>query len=153
MRRPFESVLTFLAYLVFGVLAGMVGTFAHRGRIGLFDTTWWVGLPVALLALACIAFGLRFYLEERTPGLAFAIGVCAAIAIYTTGGAGASVVIPASANGFGVSELWLYGSAIAVFAPVIWPRIRPVDGRTTASSNGEAERSQREPAEQLHKPD
>lgn len=135
MRRSFESVLTFLAYLIFGALAGMVGTFAHRARIGVFDTTLWVGLPIALIALGCIAFGLRFYLEERTPGLAFAIGACAMVAMFTTSGAGASVVIPASANGFGVSELWMYGSALVVFAPVIWPRIRiPENARERETS-------------------
>lgn len=117
-------MLSFLAYLVFGVVAGLVGTFAHRGRIALFDTVWWVGLPIALIALTCVAIGLRFYLEDRLPGLAFAIGVCAMVALFTTGGAGNSVVFPASPGGFGVSELWLYASAILVFAPVFWPRIR-----------------------------
>lgn len=152
MGRRVESVLTFLAYLVFGVLAGMVGTFAHRGRIGLFDTAWWIGLPIALIALGCVAFGLRFYLEERTPGLAFAIGVCAAVAMFTTGGAGASVVIPASANGFGVSELWLYGSAIMVFVPVIWPRIRQPERRSASASEGGLA-AQTAQSEQTHKPD
>lgn len=123
MGRTAESVLAFLAYLVFGALAGMVGTFAHRGRMALFETSWWIGLPIALIAVGCVAFGLRFYLEERLPGLAFAIGVCAMVAVFTTAGAGASVVIPASANGFGVSEMWMYGSALVAFAPVIWPRI------------------------------
>lgn len=125
MSRRVETVFTFLGYLVFGALAGMVGTFAHRGRLGLFDSTWWVGLPIAVIAIGCVAFGLRFSLEDRLPGLAFAIGVCATVALFTTSGAGASVVIVGSENGFGVGEMWMYGSALAAFAPVIWPRIRP----------------------------
>lgn len=137
MGRKVESVLTFLAYLVFGVLAGTVGTFAHRGRVALFDTAWWVGLPIALIAIGCVAFGLRYYLQERMPGLAYAVGVAAVVAMFTTSGAGASVVLPASPGGFGVSEIWMYGSAILAFLPVLWPRIRqaederPADHRAT----------------------
>ncbi|MDJ1370554.1 DUF1129 domain-containing protein [Gulosibacter molinativorax] len=134
MARNVESVLTFLAYLVFGVLAGTVGTFAHRGRIALFDTAWWIGLPLALIAIGCVAFGLRYYLDERMPGLAFAIGVAGVVAMFTTSGAGASVVLPASQNGFGVSEIWMYGSAILVFVPVLWPRIRTPEKRQSADS-------------------
>ncbi|MGO1542707.1 MAG: hypothetical protein ACTHXA_00015 [Gulosibacter sp.] len=122
--RLVETIFTVVAYLVFGIMAGAVGTFAHRGRLELFGTTWWLGWAVALLAVGLIAVGLRLYLDERKPGLAFAIGVCAAVMMYTTGGAGQSVVLPASPTGFGASEVWMYGAAVVSFLPVLWPRIQ-----------------------------
>ncbi|SJM56689.1 hypothetical protein [Gulosibacter sp. 10] len=121
--RTLETVLTFLAYLVFGVLAGIVGTVAHRARIDVLGVQIWFGWAVGLLAVLALAIGLRLYLGDRLPGYGFAIGVCLAVLVFTLGGAGQSVMIPAAANGLGAGEAWTFGSAIAAFVPVIWPRL------------------------------
>lgn len=124
LKRVGERVLSFAAYLVFGVVAGAVGTVGHRARVELWGVDLWLGIVVALLGVLLVAIGLRMYLEERTWTLAFAIGVVAAVFLLSMPGAEHSVLVPASASGFGVGEIWTFGSAIAAFLPVIWPDVR-----------------------------
>jgi len=124
LKQVGERVLSFAAYLVFGVVAGAVGTVGHRARVELGGIDLWLGIVVALLGVLLVAIGLRLYLEERTWTLAFAIGVVVAVFLLSMSGAEHSVLVPASASGFGVGEIWTFGSAIAAFLPVIWPDVR-----------------------------
>jgi sulfite exporter TauE/SafE len=124
LKQVGERVLSFAAYLVFGVVAGAIGTVGHRARLELWGFDLWLGIVVALLGVLLVAVGLRMYLEERAWVLAYAIGVVAAVFALSMPGAEHSVLVPASASGFGVGEIWTFGSAIAAFLPVIWPDVR-----------------------------
>lgn len=119
-----EAIFTFAAYLVFGILAGAIGTVAHRARVDVAGVVLWLGLIGALACILLIAVGLRLYLRERLPVTAFAIGVVATVFVFTLGGAEHSVLVPASSSGFGVGEIWMLGSAVCAFVPVIWPSLR-----------------------------
>ncbi|MFD2758392.1 hypothetical protein [Gulosibacter faecalis] len=133
-RQVLERVGSFAAYLVFGVLAGAIGTVAHRARVEVGGVDLWLGLVGALVAVLFVGVGLRAYLGERTWTLAFAIGVVVAVFVLSLSGAEHSVLVPASSSGFGVGELWTFGSAIAAFGPVIWPDLRGAKRQRDASA-------------------
>ena len=121
-RRRLEAIVTAIAYGLFGLLAGAITTFLHRGRVDIGGLPIWLGLIAGTLALTAVAIGLRLYLDERLPGRAFALGVLAAIGLLTTGGAGHSVIIPGSGLD-DIGLIWIGLAAVAVALPAIWPRL------------------------------
>ena len=120
-RRTLENLLTVLAYGGFGVFAGTVTTFLHRGRIDLGGVPIWIGMIIGTLALLLVAIGLRLYLEQRLATSAFAIGALLGMGILTTNGFGQSVVIPGGLDSAGI--IWMSLATAAVVLPAIWPRL------------------------------
>lgn len=121
-RRRLEPVAIALAYGVFGLLAGVVTTFLHRGRVEIAGAPIWLGMIGGVVAIAALAVGLRLYLGQRLPTVAFAVGVGAAIALLTGGGAGRSIVIPGDGLD-AAGTIWMCLAAAAVVLPAIWPRL------------------------------
>ena len=107
-----ERIFTVVAYFLFGAIAAVITTFAHRARIEIAGVEIWVGLVAALAALLLISAGLRGYLGDRLPVVSFAAGVIAMVFVLTTPGFGRSVVIPGDALG-PAGTIWVYGSAAA----------------------------------------
>jgi hypothetical protein len=107
-----------LAFAV-GLLLGVVGTFAHRGVIGVagVDLPW--GIVVAVAACACYLVGLRLYTGGRGATLAGAIGVLVPIFLFSIQGPGGSVVIVADTLG----RVWDFGPALIAVGVLAWPRL------------------------------
>lgn len=120
--RVVEQLVTFGSFALFGVIAGVITTFAHRVRFQLGEVMIWHGIVLSLLAVLLITIGLRVYLTEKLPAIAFAVGVVGAVFALSTSGMGHSVVIPGGGLG-AVGLIWVYGSAIAVALPAIWPSV------------------------------
>lgn len=139
-KSVLETVLTSLAYLLFGVTAATIGTFAHRTRFFVGEFPVWIGCIGALAAVLLIALGLRWYLDEWTPSLMFFLGVVLTVFLYSTTGPGRSVIFPAGELS-GPAVWWLYGSAIAAGLPLIVPKIRreSPDARQKSSRTGKVE--------------
>lgn len=122
-KSVLETVLTSLAYLLFGATAATIGTFAHRTRFFVGEFPVWIGCIGALTAVLLVALGLRWYLDEWTPSLVFFLGVVLTVFLYSTPGPGRSVIFPAGELS-GPAVWWLYGSAIAAGLPLMMPKIR-----------------------------
>jgi hypothetical protein len=121
-----RAALSVFAFIV-GLVLGTVGTFGHRGVLGIgpVDVPW--GIVVALLGVACFLVGLRAYTGDRLVTLAGAIGVLAPIFVFSMQGPGGSVVIVADTFG----RLWDFVPAIITVGVMAWPKLparpRPAD--------------------------
>lgn len=122
-KSVMETLLTSLAYLLFGAMAATIGTFAHRTRFYVGESPVWIGCIGAVAAVLLVAIGLRWYLDEWTPSLMFFLGVVLTVFLYSTPGPGRSVVFPAGEIA-GPAVWWMYGSALAAGLPLMVPKIR-----------------------------
>jgi hypothetical protein len=118
-----------LAFLV-GLVLGVVGTFNHRGVIGLGSALLPWGIVVALLGAACFLVGLRLYTGSRVVTLLGALGLLIPIFVFSLQGPGGSVVIVAG----GVGEAWDFGPALIAVGVLAWPRL-PARTRAADSIN------------------
>ena len=113
--------------LVVGLVLGTVGTFGHRGVIGVgaVDVPW--GIVVSITGVACFFIGLRAYTGDRLVTLAGVIGVLVPIFVFSMQGPGGSVVIVADTLG----RVWDFVPAIIAVGVMAWPKLparsRPAD--------------------------
>lgn len=116
-NRPAASALV-LPFLV-GLLLGVVGTFGHRGVIGVgaIDLPW--GIVVSVLGAACYLAGLRLYTGSRLTTLAGAVGLLIPIFIFSFEGPGGSVVIVQDWLG----RVWDFVTPLIAIVVLAWPRL------------------------------
>lgn len=114
-ERLLSSIVPFLV----GLVLGTVGTFGHRGAIGLGALNLRWGIVIALAGVACYLVGLRLYTGDRIPTLAGAVGVIAPILVFTATGPGGSVVI---AQGW-LGQFWELGPAVIALLVLAWPKL------------------------------
>ncbi|WP_162940018.1 hypothetical protein [Gryllotalpicola protaetiae] len=107
-----------LAFAV-GLVLGVVGTFNHRGVIGVgaTDVPW--GIVVSLLGVACFLVGARLYSGSRLVTLAGAIGLLVPILVFSFEGPGGSVVIVQDTPG----RVWDFVPFLIAVAVLAWPRV------------------------------
>lgn len=112
-----RSGASLLAFVV-GLVLGVVGTFNHRGVIGIgaADLPW--GLVVSLLGVACFLAGVRLYSGSRLVTLAGAIGLLIPILVFSFEGPGGSVVIVQDTPG----RLWDFVPFLIAVAALAWPQ-------------------------------
>ncbi|WP_022881324.1 hypothetical protein [Gryllotalpicola ginsengisoli] len=115
MNRAAPAFFSF----VLGLVLGTVGTFGHRGVIGVGSVNLYWGIVVALIGAACFLVGLRLYTSSRIVTLAGAIGLLAPIALFSVQGPGGSVVIAQGTLGW----LWELGPAVVAVLVLAWPKL------------------------------
>ncbi|MCL2516456.1 MAG: hypothetical protein FWD85_02170 [Microbacteriaceae bacterium] len=113
--------------LIGGLALGTVGTFGHRGVIGVgpVDLPW--GIVVSVAGVLCFLVGLRVYTGDRLVTLLGALGVIAPVLLFSMEGPGGSVVVVADTLG----RVWDLTPLIVAVAVLVWPkraaRPRPAD--------------------------
>lgn len=79
--------------LVTGVLVGTLGSFKYRyGLTGAVPLP--IGLVLVLVMIALVLAAIRIATRRRLYGIATAVGILAAVALFTMKGPGGSVVVP-----------------------------------------------------------
>lgn len=126
-NRAVSSALAF----VIGLLLGVVGTFGHRGVIGVGSVNLPWGIVVAVLGAGCFLVGLRLYTGSRLPTLAGTLGLLIPIFVFSFQGPGGSVVIVQDTPG----RVWDLGPAIIAVLVLSWPRL-PARARARDSASG-----------------
>lgn len=114
-----------LAFVV-GLILGVVGTFNHRGVIGVGSTDLPWGIVVSVLGVACFLVGCRLYSGSRVVTFAGALGVLIPIFVFSFEGPGGSVVVVQDAMG----RLWDFVPALIAVAVLVWPRLPARSPRT-----------------------
>lgn len=114
-----SRVLNLVLLLCVGAVFGMIGTVAHQSTIDvlLIGVPW--GIAVSLFGITCLLAGIRLVTTDRMPTLLAAIGVLAAIALYSFKSAGGSVLVPDNALG----KVWVVAPVIIAAVVVAWPRL------------------------------
>jgi hypothetical protein len=115
-NRIAEAVIA----LIVGLVLGVVGTFGHRGVIGVHAANLPWGIVVALLAVACLFAGVRLYTGSRLATLAAVVGVLVPIFVFSFQGPGGSVVIVQDTLG----RLWAYGPLVLAVLTLALPAPR-----------------------------
>ena len=113
-NRAGAAVLAF----VVGLVLGVVGTFNHRGVIGVGAVQLPWGIVVSLLGVACFLVGIRLYSGSRWVTLAGAVGLLVPILVFSFEGPGGSVVIVADTRG----RIWDFVPVLIAIAVLAWPR-------------------------------
>ena len=124
-----QRVPGMLLYGLLGVLVGLMGSFTHRARFDLAGVEIWYGVVVALACATAFAVGLRRAGRDRSTGVAYAVGVVAAIG-FLAAGLSNSVVIVGDIPGL----LWLGLTPLIVFGVAFWPRLPARDESRTAAA-------------------
>ncbi|WP_166874261.1 DUF6113 family protein [Salinibacterium sp. ZJ450] len=106
-----------VAALIGGAVIGALGTAVHQAMPPL-------GISLSLVMVAAVLAGLRAVADSRVVATAGALGVLGAVALLATSGAGGSVLIPATIEGY----LWTFGPAVIAFFVLAWPRLRATPG-------------------------
>jgi hypothetical protein len=120
-REPEPSrsarIRTLAIAAVIGVVYGTVATIGHRHawRLGEVVIPW--GLVAGLVGVAALLLGIRLVAGGRGAALAAAIGVVAAVALFSLPGPGGSVLV---ASGL-VGTVWSVGPALIAVVVVAWP--------------------------------
>jgi hypothetical protein len=107
-----------LAFIV-GLILGVVGTFGHRGVIGVGATDLPWGIVVAVAGAACFLVGTRLYSGSRLVTLAGTIGLLIPIFVFSLQGPGGSVVIVGDTLG----RVWDFVPALIAVGVLAWPRL------------------------------
>ncbi|WP_344756283.1 histidinol dehydrogenase [Gryllotalpicola koreensis] len=114
-NRLGASLLAFVA----GLILGVVGTFNHRGVIGVGGTDLPWGIVVSVLGAACFLFGCRLYSGSRVVTLAGTLGLLIPIFVFSFEGPGGSVVIVQDTLG----RVWDFVPALIAVGVLAWPRL------------------------------
>jgi len=114
-NRVGQAVLAF----VIGVLLGVVGTFGHRGVIGVGSVNLPWGIVVAVAGATCFLVGLRLYTDSRLCTLAGAVGLLIPIFLFSFEGPGGSVVIVQDTPG----RVWDLVPGIVAVLVLAWPKL------------------------------
>jgi hypothetical protein len=114
-----SRVLNLVLLLCVGAVFGMIGTVAHQSTFEVlsFAVPW--GIVVGLLGITCLLAGIRLVTTDRMPTLLAAVGVLAAIALFSFKSAGGSVLVPDNALG----KVWVIAPVIIAAVVVAWPRL------------------------------
>jgi hypothetical protein len=104
---------------VVGIVYGTVATIGHRHawQIGEVVIPW--GLVAGLVGVAALLLGIRLVAGGRGAALAAAVGVVAAVALFSLPGPGGSVLV---ASGL-VGTVWSVGPALIAVLIVAWPSL------------------------------
>ncbi|WBU38126.1 hypothetical protein [Homoserinibacter sp. YIM 151385] len=106
-----------VAAALVGLAAGAIATFVHRQWLPL-------GLIAGLLVVACLLTGFRVVFDSRLVAGAAALGVLGASGLLALPGAGGSVLVADSVEGY----VWAIGPTVIALVVLAWPRLaRPVD--------------------------
>lgn len=119
--RPSRSarIRTFAVAAVIGIVYGTVATIGHRHAWELGEVVIPWGLVAGLVGVAALLLGIRLVAGGRGAALAAAIGVVAAVALFSLPGPGGSVLI---AGGI-VGTMWSVGPALIAVLIVAWPSL------------------------------
>jgi N-acetyl-1-D-myo-inositol-2-amino-2-deoxy-alpha-D-glucopyranoside deacetylase len=108
-----------LLALVVGLILGVVGTFGHRGVIGVGGTDLPWGIVVSVAGAACFLIGTRLYSGSRLVTLAGTVGLLVPIFVFSFQGPGGSVVIV----GDTIGRIWDFAPALIAVGVLAWPRL------------------------------
>jgi hypothetical protein len=119
---------------VVGVVYGTVATIGHRHawQVGEVSIPW--GLVAGLVGVAALLLGIRLVAGGRGASLAAAIGVVAAVALFSLPGPGGSVLV---ASGL-VGTVWSVGPALIAVLIVAWPSLPSRGAARTPSAAAHA---------------
>jgi hypothetical protein len=129
-----SRVLNLVLLLCVGAVFGMIGTVAHQSTFEMLSIGVPWGIAVSLFGIACLLAGIRLVTTDRMPTLLAAIGVLAAIALFSFKSAGGSVRVPDNTLG----KVWVVAPVVIAALVVAWPRLRtPGGGRPARRVTGE----------------
>ncbi|GAA4185580.1 hypothetical protein GCM10022288_07800 [Gryllotalpicola kribbensis] len=113
-----------LAFVV-GLILGVVGTFNHRGVLGIgaVDLPW--GIVVSVLGAACFLVGVRLYSGSRLVTVCGTLGLLVPIFVFSFQGPGGSVVIVQDTLG----RVWDWVPALIAVGVLAWPQLPPREPR------------------------
>lgn len=119
---------------VVGIVYGTVATIGHRHawQIGEVVIPW--GLVAGLVGVAALLLGIRLVAGGRGAALAAAVGVVAAVALFSLPGPGGSVLV---ASGL-VGTVWSVGPALIAVLIVAWPSLPSRGAARTPSAATQA---------------
>jgi hypothetical protein len=119
---------------VVGIVYGTVATIGHRHawQIGEVVIPW--GLVAGLVGVAALLLGIRLVAGGRAAAIAAAIGVVAAVALFSLPGPGGSVLV---ASGL-VGTVWSVGPALIAVLIVAWPSLPSRGAARTPSAASHA---------------
>jgi len=123
-----SRVLNLVLLLCVGAVFGMIGTVAHQSTLEVLSIGVPWGIAVGLLGVTCLLAGIRLVTADRMPTLLAAIGVLAAIALFSFKSAGGSVLVPDNALG----KVWVVAPVIIAAVVLAWPRLSRPGGRRPA---------------------
>lgn len=113
-------VLVWVIAFGLGAVFGAIGTAVSQTTFSLFGTvTIPIGAVVATAAVLCLLVGLRLVLASRVTALVAAIGVVAAVAVLSLGGAAGSILFPNNAMGV----YWTLAPTVIGLLVVAWPNL------------------------------
>jgi hypothetical protein len=122
-REPLPStsarIRTLVIAALIGIVYGTVATIGHRHAWQVGDVTIPWGLVAGLVGVAALLLGIRLVAGGRGASLAAAIGVVAAVALFSLPGPGGSVMV---ASGL-VGTVWSVGPALIAVLIVAWPSL------------------------------
>jgi hypothetical protein len=127
-------IRTFAVAAVVGIVYGTVATIGHRHawQIGEVVIPW--GLVAGLVGVAALLLGIRLVAGGRGAALAAAVGVVAAVALFSLPGPGGSVLV---ASGL-VGTVWSVGPALIAVLIVAWPSLPSRGAARTPSAASHA---------------
>ncbi|MBM7505322.1 hypothetical protein ACFPER_17690 [Agromyces aurantiacus] len=111
-----------------GLVYGTLGTVGHRHAWQVGDVTIPWGLVLGLVGVAALLVGIRLVAGGRAACAAAAIGIVAAVALFSLPGPGGSVLV---AGGV-VGTVWAVGPALIAVLVVAWPSLPSRDAARTS---------------------
>ena len=108
-----------------GIALGGIGTVNHQLVLSVGDARLPSGVTVALVLVAALMVGLRLVFVSRIVALVAGLGILLAVALFTVGGPGGSVLVPANPAGY----VWSYGAAMVVALVLVWPNLSALASR------------------------
>jgi hypothetical protein len=119
-------VLIWVIAFALGALFGAIGTTVSQTSFSFFGAfSVPIGAIVATLAVSFLLVGLRLVLPSRVTALVAAIGVVAAVAVLSLGGAAGSILFPNNAAGV----YWTLAPTVIGLVVVAWPSMAALSGR------------------------
>lgn len=124
MSNVLARIFSWLMVAVIGFAFGTAGTFGVYAR----PNTIPLGLVISLVGVTAILIAVRLLADDRWSVIFAAVGVYAAILVFSLRGPGGSVVLPDAPS----SMIWMYGSALIILVVAAWPDLSRL--RTAATT-------------------
>lgn len=122
IKKYIFILLTIVICGLFGIFAGVIGTFAHKEHIDIAGFPVWFGLGLSILMLILICSGLSIIPQIPYAAFSFSVGVVLAILILGLRGVGGDSVL-ISADGF-EGYFWAWGAPLVlVFTILLTPMV------------------------------